>query len=172
MRIKTQIEPAETITAAIFNKVAGPGAEPVGTYQELRDDEAPPDELKEWEAIERAIRHLPADAVAALSALLKESETAGHRGYVHGLVRAARIAYQRWQNEQARDLLIEADIKSVEALETSGADLADIHECRALFKDWNPTQEDAWLAIRRNQPTPMRGVMFKAAHSLNQQNAE
>ena len=106
MRIKTQIGPAEAVTSAIFNKVAGLGAEPIGTYQELQDDEAPLDDLTGWQAIETVIRQLPADACAALSELLKESETAGHRGYVHGLVRVSRIAYQRWQNEQARDLLI------------------------------------------------------------------
>lgn len=166
MRIGTQAAP-DFITAAIFNRLEGPGAEPVETYQELVDDEAPVDALNEWSSIQRGIERLPANALAGLCDLLGELDIQREIGRVQGLIRAARIAHQRLQMEQARDLLIEAGIKSADDLETSGGDGEDIYECLALFRDWSPSQEEVAAAIRRNQPTMARSTMFKSRVSAS-----
>lgn len=161
MRIGTQGAP-EFVTSAIFNRLEGPGANPVGSYDELEADEAPADALAEWNSIQEAVERLPANVLAALSDLLGELNTQRELGRVRGLVRAARISHQRLQMEQARDLLIEAGIKSTDDLETSGADGPDIYECLVLFRDWSPSQEEVTAAIRRNQPTIFRSEMFKS----------
>lgn len=161
MRIETQAQP-EFITAAIFNRLEGPGATPVSSYDELEADEAPPDVLKDWTTIQEAIERLPANAVAALSDLLQELDARHDQGRIAGLVRAARIAHQRLQMEEARDLLIEAGIRSADDLELSGADGTDIYASLALFRDWSASEDEVAAAKRRNQPTMLRSEMFKS----------
>ena len=161
MRIETQAQP-EFITAAIFNRLEGPGATPVGSYDELEADEAPPDVLKDWTTIQEAIERLPANAVAALSDLLQELGARHDQGRVAGLVRAARIAHQRLQMQEARDLLVEAGIRSADDLEISGADGTDIYACLALFHDWSATEEEVSAAMRRNRPTALPNEMFRS----------
>lgn len=161
MRIENQGAP-EVITAAIFNRLEGPGANPVGSYEELEADEAPAEALQQWSSIQEAVEHLPASVRAGLTDLLGELDAQRELGRVEGLVRAARIAQQRLQMEQARDLLIEAGIKSADDLQLSGADGQDIYACLALFRDWSPSQEEVMAAIRRNQPTVLLSTMFKS----------
>lgn len=161
MRMETQASP-EFITAAIFNRLEGPGANPVGSYDELEADEAPPEVLKDWTTIQEAVERLPANAVAALSDILRELDRRHDQGRVAGLVRAARIAHQRFQMQEGRDLLIEAGIRSTDDLELSGADGQDIYACLALFHDWSASEDEVAAAMRRNQPTVFRSEMFKS----------
>ncbi|MGE4249030.1 MAG: hypothetical protein AB7F09_06555 [Parvibaculaceae bacterium] len=153
MRTEIQAEQVRIATATIFNQTRS-DAEPAADFYELGDEESSKEDRQAWKAIETAVQKLPADALAALVTLLDDRERAADQGYVRGLVLAARVAHRRWQTELARDLLIEAGIKSLDDLNASAANSDDIIECRAIFKDWTPSQEQVWAAKRRIHPMP------------------
>ena len=145
MRIRPQTEQIDSITAAIFNRL-DPTAEPTDDYHQLTDEEGTEQDCQQWKSIEKWIKAMPPDALTGLSGLLQDLHEARQHGYVRGLVFAARIAYRRWQTEQARDLLIEADIMSLEALQACGAGEYDIDKSSDLFRDWSPSEEQIWAA--------------------------
>lgn len=153
MRTEIQAEQVRIVTATIFNKLR-PDAEPAGDFYELTGEESTEEDRQRWKAIEDGVSMLPHDALTALATLFDDLEKATDRGYVKGLVLAARVAHRRWQTEQARDLLIEAGIKSTEALNASSGDRDDIMDCRVIFKDWAPSPEQVWAARRRIRPVP------------------
>lgn len=171
MRPKSQIEQTDAVTAAIFNSLH-PNGEPAENYYELTDEGCTEADREQWRMIEKAVSELPPDAVAGLSSLLQDLNSAKQQGYVRGLVFAARIAHRRWQDEQARDLLIEADITSWEALQASSAEADDIYGCRDLFKDWSPSKEQVWASRRRSRATPASLLVLQDLPKTAQQATE
>jgi hypothetical protein len=154
----------EQLTAAIFNKLAGPNAPPVHDFDELQAEAFDNDELEAWKHTEAALGDLPPRVMQGLLGLLADWQDKNNQGHRHALVLAASVAKRRSQIEIAQDLLLVAGILDSTALRSSGADDRAICQCESLFITWKPTERDCGRAHVRCVPTRMEG-MFSVSRS-------
>jgi hypothetical protein len=148
----------EQLTAAIFNKLAGPNAPPVHDFDELQAEAFDNDELEAWKHTEAALGDLPPRVMQGLLGLLADWRDKTNHGHRHALVLAASVAARRGQIEIARDLLLVAGILDSAALQSSGADDRAIGNCESLFDNWKPTQRDCRESHVRCFPVGLEGM--------------
>jgi hypothetical protein len=154
----------EQLTAAVFNKLAGPSAPPIHNYDELQNECFDNDELKDWRDIDAALAALPSRVMQGITRLLADWQDKNNHGRRHAFVLAASVAARRGQIEVARDLLLVAGILDIAALLTSGADDCAIGNCESLFDNWKPTERDSGEAHVRCFPMRMES-MFSIGRS-------